>query len=77
MHVIGTFEPRDAKRVMTLLDESHIPFELQEDNSALATPNRGIALSLGMYPDGSRIIIMVPEPEADRASELLMKLYPV
>jgi len=77
MQVIGAFEPREAKRVITLLDEGHIPFELQEDNSALANPNRGIALSLGMYPEGSRIVIMVPESEADRASEILMKLYPV
>jgi hypothetical protein len=77
MQQIGAFEPSDAKRVLALLEAQQIPFEIEADNSALADPNRAIQLLCGLYPEGAKMIIFVPESRLPDAEAVLNRLFPV
>lgn len=77
MHQVGTFEPFDAKRVLPLLEANGIRFELEMDHSALQRPGRGVDLYLGTYPEGSKLMVFVPESQVATATTLILSLYPV
>ena len=77
MQQIGAFEPSDAKRAFALLEAHQIPFEIEADNSALADPNRTIQLLFGIYPEGSKILVFVPESKVADAEVALKPLFPV
>jgi len=77
MQQIGAFDPSDAKRAIALLEAHQIPFEIDADHSALADPNRTIQLLCGMYPEGSKIVLFVPESKVSNAQVALETLFPV
>ena len=74
---IGAFEPREVKRVVALLEAQGIPFDLQADNSALSNPVRAVQLSMGTYPEGSKLVIFVPEADYAAAVEAIKAMFPV
>jgi hypothetical protein len=74
---IGSFEPMEAKRVFPLLDQHQIPFEMEGDHSRLQAPFRFLQLEFGLYPEGSKVLIFVPEKDEIRAQQLLATLFPV
>ncbi len=77
MQPLITLDPSDAKHLAALLEKEAIPFELSADDSALLMPGREVMMSLGMYPEGSKIVVSVPEDKAAKATELLNQLFPV
>jgi len=77
MHQVGSFEPLDAKKVLPLLEANGIRFELETDDSALERPGRWMELSLGMYPEGSKLLVFVPESQVARATNLILSIFPV
>jgi len=76
IHQLGTFEPHEATRLLPRLEAEGVRFELEQDDSALAQPNRPLQLYLGMYPEGSKLIVFVPASQLDRALALLKELFP-
>jgi hypothetical protein len=77
MHQIGAFEPFEAKRVLALLEAHEIPFEVEADHSALANPTRPLQFYFGMYPEGSKLAVFVPESKEQRALEALKAMFRV
>jgi hypothetical protein len=71
---MGAFEPADAKHLLPQLEAAGIPFEIETDNSALLRPGRTVAMVLGMYPEGSKIVVSVPASVLDRANAIAAKL---
>jgi hypothetical protein len=72
---VGAFDPFEAKQVIALLEANAIPFEVETDHAALLEPARGVQLYFGMYPEGSRIIIFVPEHQEPAATEVLSDFF--
>ena len=77
LHQVGSFEPREAKKVLPLLEAAGIRFEIEADHSALTQPNRTLELYFGMYPAGSKLAVFVPESQIDRAMTVINDLFPV
>ena len=77
MQPIGSFEPSYAKRVIELLEEKQIPFQVEVDDSRLLDPTRSAQLAFGMYPDGSRVVLSVTESRLTEAMEMLKNISPV
>jgi hypothetical protein len=77
MHQVGAFEPHEAKRVLALFEARKIPFEVEADNSALADPTRPLQFYFGMYPEGSKLAVFVPESSLQEATKALSELFPV
>ena len=63
--------------MLAILEERGIDFEVGEDKSALYAPGRGVAIGLGMMPDGPKIVIYVKEDDYKEVSDILSELYPV
>jgi hypothetical protein len=74
---IGSFEPSEAKRLLPLLEGAQIPFELEADHSRLLTPGRFLQLEFGLYPEGSKLIVFVPQEHESRAEQLVATLFPL
>jgi hypothetical protein len=77
LHELGGFEPVDAKKILTALEEAEIPFEVESDHSALGAPDRTFQLAFGMYPAGSRLLVFVPESALPKAQAIVRELFPV
>ncbi len=77
MHEVGSFEASDAKLVLARLEQEGIAFELEEDNTALADPNRHVALYFGMGPEGAKLRVFVAESQIERALAAIKTIYPV
>lgn len=77
MHQVGSFEPRDLKRVLPLFEANGIQFELETDDSELKRPGRWMDLSFGMYPEGSKLMVFVPESQLAAANTLVLSLFPI
>ena len=77
LHQVGAFEPFEAKRVLALFEAKQIPFEVETDNSALTNPTRPLQFYFGMYPEGSKLLIFVPESKQAEAMQALRELFPV
>lgn len=73
---LGAFEPADAKRVLQLLEQQDLPFEVEADHSALLQPGRFLSQQWGFHPSGSKVKIFVPEAHAGQARALVSGLYP-
>ena len=77
LHQLGAFEPFEAKRVIAVLESAGVPFEIEADHSALAKPGRWMELYFGMYPEGSKLAIFVPESKIEEAEESMRRLFPI
>jgi hypothetical protein len=77
MHRLGAFEPAEAKRLLPALEAAGIPFEIEADHSALAQPGRWMQLYFGMYPDGSKLAVFVPESRLEHALAEAQRLFPL
>jgi hypothetical protein len=77
LHQLGTFEPHEATKLLPRLEAEGIRFELERDDSALAEPTRTLQLYLGMYPEGSKLAVFVPESLLEKAQAALTDLFPV
>ncbi len=74
--LLGGFEPADAKRLLSLLEEHEVPFEVEADHSELLQPGRAVPLYLGMIPAGSCMRIFVKQENLGHVRKLLHWLYP-
>lgn len=77
LHQLGAFEPSDVKKVLGELERLGIAFELEADHSALGEPNRALQLYFGLYPEGSKLLVFVREPDLARAEDVVRRLFPV
>jgi len=77
MPQLGTFEPHEATKILPRLEAEGIHFELERDDTALAEPTRALQLYLGMYPEGSRMLVFVPEAQLEKAKAIINELFPV
>ncbi len=77
MHQLGAFEPHEAKKVLPRLAAAGIRFEVEADNSALARPTRVLELYFGVYPEGSKLAVFVPESQLEKAMATIKDLFPV
>lgn len=77
LHQVGAFEPSEAKRLLPLFEAEQIPFEVESDHSALAKPGRWLQQYFGMYPEGSKLVVFVPESFVPRAEAIVRRLFPV
>ncbi len=76
-HQIGSFEPREAKRLLEALEKAGVPFEIEYDDSALQRPMRTVELYLAMNPEGAKLAIFVPEENVGDVQVLVRALFPV
>jgi hypothetical protein len=74
LHQLGTFDPAEATRVVALLEQHGLLFEIETDQSALSGSNDFSGLQFGVNPEGAKIMIFVPEPELAKAQELMGRL---
>jgi hypothetical protein len=77
LHQVGDFEPSEAKKVLAAFEAQNIPFEVESDHSALAKPGRWLQQYFGMYPEGSKLIVFVPESSLAKAEAILKEMFPV
>jgi len=76
LHQLGTFEPHEASKILPKLEAGGIRFELERDDTALAEPTRSLQLYLGMYPEGSKLAVFVPESQLEKAQATVQSLFP-
>jgi hypothetical protein len=74
LHQLGAFDPAEATRLVALLEQHQVTFEIETDQSALSGSNDFSGLQFGLNPEGAKILIFIPEPELARAQELLRRL---
>ena len=74
LHQLGAFDPAEATRLVALLEQHQVTFEIETDQSALSGSNDFSGLQFGLNPEGAKILILIPEPELARAQELLRRL---
>jgi len=77
LHQLGTFEPHEATKILPRLEAAGIRFELERDDTALAEPTRALQLYLGMYPEGSKLSVFIPETQLEKAQAVIKDLFPV
>lgn len=76
--LLGPYEPRDAERVIAVLEEEGIPFDVESDHSALNDPMRHVALYFALGPEGSKIGLLVKTEDFERAERLVLdRVFPV
>lgn len=71
LHQLGAFDPSEATRLVELLEQHGVVFEIETDQSALSGSNDFSGLQFGVNPEGAKILIFVPETELARAQALL------
>jgi hypothetical protein len=74
--ILGSLDPREAKRVLRHLEEYEIPVDVEPDHSALRQPGRDVSLYLGMNPPGSRVKLSVPADRFREAWQVWLWLFP-
>jgi len=77
LHQVGSFDPSEAKRLLAAFEAKGIPFEVESDHSALAKPGRWLEQYLGMYPEGSKLVVFVPESSLPKAEAIFRELFPI
>lgn len=77
LHQAGSFEPSEAKKLLAAFEGQSIPFEVESDHSALTKPGRWLEQYFGMHPDGSKLIVFVPESSLPKAEAIFRKTFPV
>jgi len=75
LYQLGAFEPHEATRLLPRLEADGIRFELERDDSALSQPNHALQLYLGMYPEGSKLVVYVPETQLEKAQAVIKELF--
>lgn len=73
---LGSFEPAEARRLLPILEQRGIAFQIEPDHSALARPGRFFELAVGMYPEGSKIAVYVTPADLNRATDAVRTLFP-
>jgi hypothetical protein len=76
-HLLGKFEPSDAKRILEEFERQLIRFEVAADHSELLRPGRTQDLFFGMYPEGSKLAIYVDADASAKADAIVQQLFPV
>jgi hypothetical protein len=74
LHQLGAFDPAEATRLVELLEQRGIAYEIETDQSALSGSNDFSGLQFGVNPEGAKILIFVPEASLPAAQELLRSL---
>ena len=74
LHQLGAFDPAEATRLVELLEQRGIAYEIETDTSALSGTNDFSGLQFGVHPEGAKILIFVPEASLAAAQELLRSL---
>lgn len=74
LHQLGAFDPAEATRLVELLEQHDVAYEIETDQSALTGSNDFSGLQFGVNPEGAKILLFVPEPDLARAQELLRTL---
>ncbi|MFT3780625.1 MAG: hypothetical protein QM790_01330 [Nibricoccus sp.] len=77
LHQLGAFEPHEAKKVLPRLEEAKIPFEVEADHSEMAKPTHALQLYFGIYPEGAKLVVFVPESQLEKAMSVVKDLFPV
>lgn len=76
LHQVGTFEPIDAKKILTLFEAQQIPFEVEPDDTTLDPSGRDLQALFGMNATGSRLAVFVPASALPKAQRILAELFP-
>jgi len=71
LHQLGAFDPAEATRLVELLEQHNIPYEIETDETALTGSNDFSGLQFGVNPEGAKILIFVPAANLARAQALL------
>lgn len=74
---VGSFEPREARRVLMLLEGEKIDFKIEVDDSPLKEMNPAQAGSGGAFGGGSLVKIHLQPDRIDDFNIILQSLYPV
>lgn len=74
LHQLGAFDPAEATRLIELLEQRDIAYEIETDTSALSGTNDFSGLQFGVNPEGAKILIFVPEANLAAAQALLRSL---
>lgn len=74
LHQLGAFDPAEATRLVELLEQRDIPYEIETDQSALSGSNDFSGLQFGVNPEGAKILIFVPEANLALTQEILRSL---
>lgn len=74
LHQLGAFDPAEATRLVELLEQRDIAYEIETDQSALSGSNDFSGLQFGVNPEGAKILIFVPEANLALAQEILRSL---
>ncbi len=77
LHQVGDFEPSEAKKVLAAFEAAGITFEVESDHTALAKPGRWLEQYFGMYPEGSKLVVFVPESSLPKAEAIVKQMFPV
>ena len=77
LHQVGSFDPSEAKKLLAVFEAQGIPFEVESDHSALAKPGRWLEQYFGMHPDGSKLLVFVPESSLSKAEAIFRQMFPV
>ncbi len=73
---LGEFDPPEARRLLEMLEDHGVPFEIDTDHTALREQGRAVALYLGMAPKGSQVHVYVPVDHLPHSRKILRYLYP-
>ena len=76
LHQLGAFSPEEASQLVPLFEAEKIPFEVETDESALSGSNDFPGLLFGVNPEGSKILLFVPEPDLVRAQAVVGRVFP-
>lgn len=74
---VGSFEAREARRVLMLLEGEGIKFRIEVDDSTLKKMNPAQAGSGGAFGGGSLVKIHLQADRIDDFNIILRSLYPV
>jgi hypothetical protein len=73
---LGAFDPREMKDLIAALESQVIPFEVESDHSAVTSDGNWMSHNLGIYPEGSKLVIFVPESIFSRARKVMRGVFP-
>ncbi|MSU24386.1 MAG: hypothetical protein EXS32_11255 [Opitutus sp.] len=76
LHELGAFDPMQAKRLLPLLEQSGIPFEVETDDVQLDQPNSFPALQFGLTSDGAKLLVFVSADHLSRAADVARQAFP-
>jgi hypothetical protein len=75
LHELGAFDSMEASRLLPLLEQSGIPFEVETDDVHL-DPAGLPALQFGSLADQPKLIVFMTAHEIPRAIEIARSIFP-